>query len=433
MKKVLIVANLYHASPRVPGLASYLPEFGWQTTILTPPIDRRAQTRFGFPEKLSERVRIIEAPYPGDIFWFWRKFFKLLGFKEGGGMTEQIKAAAGATARKSFLNKLLNLYQSIFGYPDTEKTWFTPALRAARRAMAQEKFDAVLSSSPYPTSHFVAKKIKELYKIPWVADFRDPWSQNHAYAYPWWRKKLDERLERRTMKSADAITAASPSYSQKESEFLGRRAETITNGFDPALFNEAQPPLTKNFTLTYTGSIYSGKQDPVKLFTAVRGLIDEGTIDQSRVEIRFYGRTQSWLETEILRYRLRDIVTQHGLISQHEAVDRQRESQVLILFGWEDPAETGVYPLKTFEYLAAQRPILVTGGTRHEDIKKIIVATRSGLSAISVSEIEQALGRLYNEYRSQGAVSYRGAPEKIEQYSYRMTTKKFAEILNSVV
>ena len=96
MKRILIIANLYHASPRIPGLATYLPEFGWEATIITPSIDN-AERRLGFPEKFLERAKIAEAPYQGDIFWFWRKIFKLLGFKTDESVTEQIKERVGVT------------------------------------------------------------------------------------------------------------------------------------------------------------------------------------------------------------------------------------------------------------------------------------------------------------------------------------------------
>jgi len=38
MKKVLIITDLFHASPRMPGLCKYLKEFGWEPALLTTPI-----------------------------------------------------------------------------------------------------------------------------------------------------------------------------------------------------------------------------------------------------------------------------------------------------------------------------------------------------------------------------------------------------------
>jgi len=40
MKKVLIISNLFHSSPRICAIAKYLFEFGWESTVLTIPINK---------------------------------------------------------------------------------------------------------------------------------------------------------------------------------------------------------------------------------------------------------------------------------------------------------------------------------------------------------------------------------------------------------
>ena len=75
MKKVLIIANLFHASPRIPGLASYLPEVGWEATIVTPPLGIDFQNKYSPPKNFFKVAKIIEVTYPGDILWVWRKLF----------------------------------------------------------------------------------------------------------------------------------------------------------------------------------------------------------------------------------------------------------------------------------------------------------------------------------------------------------------------
>ena len=432
MKKVLVIVNLFHASPRIPGLSAYFSEFGWETTIVTPPINEAERTRLGFPNKFLKNARIIEATYQGDVLWFWRKIFKFLGFKKNESLTEQIKESVGTTYRKSLINRLLYLYQAIFGYPDTEKTWIKPALKAVRKLLAEKKFDAILSSSPYPASHMIAQKLKREFNIPWVADFRDPWSQNHDYPYPKWRKRLDEKLELKIIKSANAIVAASPGYANKQSKFHNREVGVITNGFDPETIPFEKTALSKKFTISYTGMIYEDKQDPQKILAALKDLIKGNKIIADKIELRFYGKKHAWLDEEIKKFNLQNIATQYGPIPKEESVKRQIESQILLLLGWEDLSETGVYPQKVFEYLAAERPILITGGSKNEDVKKLVAEANAGASAITVEEIKKKLIELYNDYKQNGFVRYGGDPKKIEQYSYRSMAQKFTEILNKI-
>ncbi|HCJ67784.1 MAG TPA: hypothetical protein DHV62_10850, partial [Elusimicrobia bacterium] len=363
MKKLLVVANLYHASPRIPGIATYLPEFGWEATIVTPPLGSDAENRLGFPKRFLERTKIVEAPYKGDIFWFWRKIFQLIGFKMNESITEQIKENVRVTSKKSFIDILMNWYQTFFAYPDTEKTWEKPALKSAYTVIEKEHFDAILSSSPFPTSHIVAAELKKKFSLPWLADFRDLWTQNHNYSYNYVRKYFEKKLERKTLSISDTIVVATPPLAKQQQYFLKKPAITITNGFDPENRPSNFPVILKDkFTITYTGPVYIGKQDPEKLLAVIKKLILEKIIEPNRIEVRFYGPRIHWLDNKIIEYNLGTVVKQYGLISRYESIQRQRESHVLLLLNWEDPGIKGVYTVKFFEYLSAQRPILVTGG-----------------------------------------------------------------------
>jgi hypothetical protein len=432
VKKLLVIANLFHASPRIPGVATYLPEFGWSAIIITPPLGSNAETRFGFPKKFLKRTKIVVAPYRGDIFWFWRKIFRLFGFKTTESITEQIKERAGITSKRSFVDALIKWYQTIFAYPDTEKSWKGPALRAASEIVREEHFDAILSSSPFATSHIVAAELKRKYGVCWLADFRDPWTRNHNYPYGVLRRYFEEKLELKVLKKADIMTAATPAYAKKQEELHQRAAAVITNGFDNENLNCPPVPLTQKLTITYSGTIYIGKQDPEKVFIALNNLISKKIVGREDVEIRFYGPRQNWLNNNIAKYGLDSIVHQYGVVSRYEVMQKQRESHILLLIDWEDPVEKGVYPGKIFEYLCNRRPILVTGGYPGDDVEKLLIETKAGIHASTVEEIETALSSFYEEYKRSGCISYQGNLEEINRYSYREMAKKIADILNQI-
>lgn len=432
MKKVLIIANLYHASPRIPGSATYLPEFGWEATIITPPLGNDAESHFGFPKKFMERTKIIEARYKGDIFWFWRRIFKLFGFKMSESITEQIKEQVGITKKKSFIDILMNWYQTIFAYPDTERTWKKPALKITNQLLHKEHFDAILSSSPFPTSHIVASELKKEFHIPWIADFRDPWTQNHAYPFCSIRKIIEEKFEKTILKNVDYIVAAAPSYAEKQKNLFKRQVEVITNGFDHNNINIPPAGLTQKFTITYTGNIYTGNQDPSLFFLVIRKLVSNKTINPNDIEIRIYGAKLKWVADLVSEYGLCNIVKQYGFVSRYESIRKQKESQVLLLLNWENYNARGVYPSKIFEYLAAQRPILASGGLENDDMNKILTQTKSGIYAPTSNEIEKSLTSFYEEYKREGKVSYNGDLMEINKYSYREMAKKFAKVLDGV-
>lgn len=404
------------------GLAKYLKYFGWQPTILTAPLEKKPEDGFNF----------VETEFPGDIFTFWRKTFSFFGYDTKRSITEQIKSKSGISSEKSLIEKIRDIYQEIFAYPDTEKKWFKPAVTKAFELMRKEKFDAIISVWPV-TAHIVAKKIKEKYAAtPWLADFPDPWSLNHNYPYGKIRKYFDKRLELKTILNADILTAASPGYAKKEEELHGKETICITNGFDPDFEIKERPKLTKKFTISYTGKIYPGKQDPMKIFEAIKELKEEKVIDPSIIEVNFYGERSAWLEREIKKRGMENIVFQKGVISKEESLRVQKESQVLLLFCWEDENELSVYPLKTFEYLSAKRPILATGGSGNEDIKRIINETKAGICAIKTEDIKQTVAALYEEFINNNRVEYGGDESKIDQYSTKNMARKFADALDKI-
>ena len=423
MRKVLIIAYFWPyrgGSGRVIGLAKYLPEFGWQPTILTAPLDKKPDPQF----------RVIETPYRDVLFLgLWKRLF---GCSQKEGIKGHLKKRLGLTSKKSFVDSFVNIGGAIFCYPDRDKGWKNFAVKAGNELLQNEDIDAMISIWPV-TSHIIAKKLKAMYKIPWIADLPDPWSQNHNYSYGPLRKMVDKRLELKTLLSADALTTVTQPWAENLRTLHKRKSvSAITHGFDPDTLNTPPADLTVKFTITYTGAIYTGKQDPSKLFAALRDLISDGTMDPNDVEVRFYGPEIGWLLSEIEEYELSAIVRYYGIVPRKISFEKQRESQLLLLLNWDDQWEMGVCPRKIYEYLAAQRPILATGGFGNDVVERLLNETKAGMYAPAVEDIKEILRELYSEYKHKGKISYNGNIEKINKYSHREMARKFAEILDSL-
>lgn len=430
MKKVLIVAHLLYSSPRIPGLAKYLPEFGWQPIVLTAPIGQKLDWQFGPPDDFVRCVRTMETPHQ-DVLGFIRRLLRLDSDEPIG---EAVRGRLGVNSQKSSADLFLRLGGAIICYPDGERGWGSIAVEAGGGILRNEGIDAIISSSPPVTSHVIANKLKRQYKIPWVAELRDLWSQNANYSYGRVRNLVDRRLELRILSDTSAlITVSRPWVEKLRLLHRGKPTYEITNGFDPKEVNTPPAPLTGKFTITYTGHIYPGKQAPSKLFVALRELISDRTMDSSDIEVRFYGHKKEWLTREIEEYGLHGIVKQYGVVPRQVSFQKQRESQILLILNWEDRQERGVYPLKIFEYLAAKRPVLATGGLGDDVIKELLDETRAGLYGATVESIKNVLSDLYAEYRLKGKIGYYGNGEKIKKYSYREIARRFAEILDSLL
>ena len=411
MKKVLIIS--YHFPPRPTvgglrplGLAKYLPEFGWDVTILTAKL----------PDSPSSKFSVVETSYE-DRMNFVKK---LLGINsEQSLMTQmaQLKKKLHIKSEKSILDLLLKVVGEITAYPDAQKNWKNAAIKAGNELLESEHFDAIISTSSPVTSHIIAKALKEKHKLPWIADLRDLWTQNHYYPYSRLRKRFEENLELNTLHDIDAlVTVSKPAFSKLAILHKNKPIFSITNGFDPVEVNDSPIKLTNKFTITYTGNFYPGKQSIEPLLKALKNMeIDD-------IEVRLYGAELGWIDEQIKQYELERVVKQYGIVPRDIVLNKQRESQILLLIKWDDPDEKGTYTAKLFEYLAAKRPILVIGGFP-DVVDEVLEETGVGYK---IDTIE----KLYLEYKTTGAVAYNGGD--ISKYSQRDMAGKFATILDNI-
>lgn len=423
MKRVLIIGYFwpYHpgGSKRVIGLAKYLSKFGWEPIVLTASLQERSDPQF----------RIIETPYYNVI----GSLKKRLHLDPNRGVQEQIGIPSKIRDREnSITTKISKFFEGIITYPDVEKGWKSYAIQSAKSFLNTKKVDAIISIWPI-TAHLITKDLKDKYKIPWIADFPDLWSDTYAYSYGSIRKYFDRRLEKRTLKLADVlITSSLPLTEVLKKLHKGKNIHTITIGFDLDKINEPPAILTKKFTVTYTGIFYGKERNPKKFFTALSMLISKGLVNPNDIEIRFYGPREEWIENEIREYKLSNCVKQYGIISWEKCVERQQESQLLLHLNWENKKEKGAYSGKITEYLAARRPIFSVGGWGNDVIEELLCETEAGAYCSKIEEIENSFLQYYSEYKQKRKINYHGNIKKIDKYNYKEMAKKFANILDSI-
>jgi glycosyltransferase involved in cell wall biosynthesis len=426
LKKVLIVT--YHFPPRPTvgslrpfGLAKYLPEFGWDVTILTARL----------PGSPAPEYKVIETPYK-DALGFSKRLLRLDSEQSLMTQVAQLKKRMHIRSEKSVLDLLLKAWGEVTAYPDLQNGWKLSAIKAGHELLKREKIDAVISTSSPVTGHIVARALKTEHGIPWVADFRDLWTQNHYYPYSRFRRKIERRLELNTLREVNAlVTVSGPAHSKLSALHREKTIYVITNGFDPAEVNSPCANLTSKFTITYTGNLYPGKQSVGPLFIALRDLIINEILDADDIEVRFYGAEVGWIDKQMEQYGLKEVVKQYGILQREVALKMQRESQVLLLIKWDDPNEKGAYSAKIFEYLAAKRPILAVGGYR-DVVDELLEETRAGYNGSSSEEIKGIVKELYQEYKATGKVEYQGDDTEINKYDQRQMARKYADVLDSV-
>jgi glycosyltransferase involved in cell wall biosynthesis len=423
MRNVLIICYEFSdinqtGALRVNGLAKFLPNFGWRPVILTATSSTKS----------ASKIEVIEADCE-DLIIRWKR---RLGIDINKTIKEHFNLET-SKERNSILDLLLFYWYDIFAYPDRFSGWRDSAVKSLDELISIEHFDAMISSVPPWTGHLIACDIKKKYNIPWIADFRDLWSQStvendHTRV----RHFFDKRLEKKTLSFADTITTVS----QPHAEILKplhteKKVYSIPNGFDPSQKNPGTP-LSEKFTITHTGFLYGGTRDPEPLFKAISSLVSSGLIDPNDLSIEFYGVKENWLEEEAKKYGLEKIVKSYGVVSRETCIQKQRQSHMLLHLSLGNAQEKGHYSAKVFDYLAAERPILSIGlpGDVADDL---INKTGSGFHGAKTEDLMWVILGAYNEYKSKMPPSYDGIPSEIDKYSHVEMARKFSLVLDEYV
>lgn len=394
------------ASLRAAKMARYLEEFGWAPIIVAP-------KAAAYHEDLS--LAVPDAPVIRTASLEWAKTGKRTAPMAG------VNSAAKSPARIS--QALRTLVHRALYIPDAQIGWYPFALRAARRAMREERFDALFSSSPPVSAHLIARRLHRESGVPWIAEFRDLWTD-----WRWngaWRQRIDDRFERTIVETATGVVTVSPTYASVLQSRGARAVCTITNGFDPEDFSATNG--TQHDVLTYVGTYYPHSQDLGTILTAFGNLKQEGQLPRCRLQI--VGDFPYELAHLIEETRLGAAVEWTGFVSHEESIRRILASRALLLAGSvvsDEPALRGHIPGKTFEYLGSGKPIVFAGDLA-SDVAQLLrpfpQARMVGLGDVDAARA--ALRSLEEDSPAHGA----GA---LEPFTHRCLSESLARYLTEV-
>jgi len=316
--------------------------------------------------------------------------------------------------------------------PDASVTWNLTAIPAAVRIARREGIDAVITTSPPGSIHFVGAAVKRATGVRWLADVRDALVANpHRRADTTAtraKQAANVQLGRLVARYADAISAVSDAIAD---ELRGMEPQgtvrTIANGCDFDDFAGLEYRPGERFRITHTGSFF-GRRDPRPFLQALH---DSGVDAVARFVGDFRASDREWAEGLGLDDRLELI----EYSPRSASLRLQRDSEALLLLVPEaDGRGKGVLSGKVFEYLAAGRPILAAvppDGAAAELIRE----TGAGIVVApdDVAGLRAALETLHGQFRDGGLPSVELAEDVRERLSRQARVEEIAELLREIV
>ena len=194
--------------------------------------------------------------------------------------------------------------------PDAHRLAWTPfAKREAKRLARRTHFDCVITTSPPESAHQVGRALQRK-GVAWLADLRDGWSfetmKDRIWVSPA-QHRYSERMERRLLTEADAITTVTPPMLDDLRTRLGLEVRLVPNGWDPdaEVDMEAGRKLldADRASIVFTGQLGPARRDPAPLIDALAQLARDDPQAAARIELAFAGsfteREQELFATDV--------------------------------------------------------------------------------------------------------------------------------------
>lgn len=432
MKRALIITYYWPPSggagvQRWLKFVKYMRDYGWEPVVYTPlnpemPVVDESLTK-DIPQGITILKTKITEPYSFYKFFSGRKENINTGF-----LSEK--------ENKGWKEKLAVWIRGNCFIPDARKFWIRPSVKFLGQWLEKNNVDVIISSGPPHSMHLIALNLKEKTGLPWLADFRDPWTNIDYYHDLMLTKASDRKhqeLEKKVLHFADAVVSAGKTMSDEFASIAGNTAKTklrvISNGYDDDDLPKAKIPLSKKFTITHAGTLVRTR-NPVSLWKSLSEMIEENQRFADDLEIVLAGKADVSVNESLKNSGLEKFVSRKGYVSHEDAVKLLASSQVLLLVLNDTPNAKGILTGKLFEYLSSRRPILAIG-PEDGDAAEIINECQAGMTVNfqSADKMKQTIAEFYRQFKS-GSVECKSTG--IEKYSRKALTGKLTELLNQI-
>lgn len=367
-RRVLVVAYVFPPSggagvQRVTKFVKYLPEFGWDCSVLTVanpsvPLQDQSLLREIPDATVVRRARTYEPGYA---------LKNVVSASTGNSVAQR-------RGLKHFAKKIIRATGNAVLQPDAQVLWYPQAVLEGKRLLQEQHHDAIFVTAPPFSAFLIGSELSRVSGLPLVLDYRDEWGISNRYQEN--RQKsglsnwLQSRMQNRVLRQASSVVATTRRSADSLRELIheaNSRAGVshIYNGFDAedvAPSTTPQRPSVERrddrFRIAYVGTLWNLTSiEPV--VTAMQQVCETEPAAGAKLELVVAGRRTS--DQDAILDRLNGLpcrVVRENYVEHGRAIElmRSADAQCLLLSDVEEASR--VMPAKTFEYLALGRPIL---------------------------------------------------------------------------
>jgi len=404
----------------------YLRRFGWEPIVYTPenpePPLLDPSLENDIPQGLTVLKTRIWEPYS-----LYKKF---VGRPPDKGFQAGFLSEQKVPKRKQDLSVWI---RGNFFIPDARKYWIRPSVKYLSAYLKEVPVQVVVTTGPPHSLHLIGLKLKQKLNIPWVADFRDPWTGIDFYSRLKLTRAADRkhhRLEQQVIMQADAVITVSHGLKIDFRKYRQNGIHVITNGYDPEDIPSVPVEPAGDFLITHLGSV-NADRNPHAFWKAVSESLQENEPFKKHLRIRFIGKTDVTVRVSILEHGLENYVELCPPVPHEQVFTLLKQSRLLFLPVNRTPNAASILTGKLYEYLAAGRPVL---GIGPEDGEMARILEETGAGRVchwdSPDRIKSFLEEIFEKYLAGQSPAI---PVNTENYSRVELTRNLAKILDQTV
>ncbi len=430
-KRVLIITYYWPPSggagvQRWLKFAKYLRTYGWEPIIYTPENPEVPAEDHSLFKDIPEGIEVIKTN-------IWEPYSS---YKRFVGRKKDDKIKTGFLSEKktpSFTEKVSVWIRGNFFIPDARKFWIRPSVKFLTKYLKENPVDAIVSTGPPHSMHMIALELKRKLNIPWLADFRDPWTNIDFYHQMMLTKRGDKKhrkIEQDVLRSADKLVTVSWNWA-KDFEMLGaKNMEVITNGYDPDDFLNISCKKGDKFEILHLGSMNKDR-NPLRLWETLEELCAQHEKFKNALKITFIGQTDFTVFEALEKHKLTDFVEKINYKPHQEVLQLAANAYVLLLPLNDTPHVSGIVPGKIFEYLALRMMILCIGPV-DGDSARIIREFNAGevVGFKDKGATKMVAEKLFNQF-----INGENEPilnPEIDKFSRKVLSGKLSKLLNEI-
>ena len=423
-KKVLIITYYWPPSggsgvQRWLKFSKYLRDFNIEPVIYT--IDNPS-----YPIKDTS----LESEIPLGLEVLKQPIFEPNSFLSIFGNNKKKESAGFLNPNPTLLGRFFQYVRANYFIPDARKFWIKPSVKFLSNYLKNNEIEVVITTGPPHSMHIIGLALRDKFKIKWISDFRDPWTEiDYFQQLPLTKKanKKHHQLEQEVLEKSDMVIVVGETMKKK---FLkhNHNIEVLTNGFD-SYENSLTIELDSNFSITHVG-LMNADRNPTILWEVLYEISSENIDFKNNLRIKFIGKIDDTVIQDIQVFNPKNIVRIPYL--DHEEVRKyQASSQVLLLSINQVLSAKGIITGKIFEYLQAKRPILGIG-PEDGDAAAILKKTNAGniVGFNNKVELKAAVLKLYKDFKEEKLFV---KSINIEQFHRKNITRQLAQVIKKVV